>query len=75
MFIKNPEIILKEKKYYCKSKNLKRFLTEVKKIPYISKEYKEETKKCIWIYIKTQQLKDALNEWSYNKNNGIRAIE
>lgn len=70
MFVTNPESISGEKKYYCKSRNLKKFLTEEKKIQYISKQYDEETKFITWIFIKTQDLKDALEDWKVRKENG-----
>lgn len=69
MFVVNPETI-KEKKFYCKSKNLKRFLCEIKKIPYISKSFNEESYKITWIFIKTQELDLALEEWRKRKETG-----
>jgi hypothetical protein len=70
MLIRNPEVIKEEIKFYCKSKNLKIFLTEEKKIPYIAKTYDNTTQKCTWIFIKTVDLDVALTEWKNNKTTG-----
>jgi len=75
MYVVNPDSISENKKFYCKSKNLKKFLCELKKIPYVSKYYDEEIKRMVWIFIKTKELSDALYEWKQNKINGIRAIQ
>jgi len=69
MFVSNPESIKKEK-FYCKSKNLKRFLCEIKNIKYISRQIDENDKKIIWIFLKTEELSNALLEWKKNKETG-----
>jgi hypothetical protein len=69
MFIANQEKIQSDK-FYCKSKNLKIFLVEGKQIPFVSKIYDEETKKCTWIFIRTIALDNALKEWKRNKVTG-----
>ena len=69
MFVSNPDVI-NEKKFYCKSKNLKKFLCEIKKIPYISRQFDEKENKITWIFIKTQELDLALEEWRKRKETG-----
>jgi len=69
MFVSNPESIKKEK-FYCKSKNLKRFLCEIKNIKYISRQIDENDKKIVWIFLKTEELSNALLEWKKNKETG-----
>ena len=69
MFVSNPESIKKEK-FYCKSKNLKRFLCEIKNIKYISRYVDKKDKKIVWIFLKTEELSNALTEWKKNKETG-----
>jgi len=69
MFVSNPESIKKEK-FYCKSKNLKRFLCEIKNIKYISRYVDKKDKKTVWIFLKTEELNNALAEWKNNKETG-----
>lgn len=69
MFVSNPESIKKEK-FYCKSKNLKRFLCEIKNIKYISRYVDKKDKKTVWIFLKTEELSNALAEWKKNKEIG-----
>lgn len=69
MFVVNPETI-NEKKFYCKSKNLKKFLCEIKNIKYISRQIDENDKKIVWIFLKTEELSNALLEWRKNKEVG-----
>jgi len=69
MFVANPNSIQKEK-FYCKSRNLKRFLCEIKKIKYISRKIDKRDNKTIWIFIKTEELNEALAEWKRNKETG-----
>lgn len=73
MFVSNYDAIKKEK-FYCKSKNLKKFLCEKKDIDYISRRVDKKDKKIVWIFIKTQELKDALSEWRRNKETGNLAF-
>ena len=73
MFVVNSETI-KEKKFYCKSKNLKKFLCEVKNIKYISRQIDENDKKIVWIFLKTKELSKALLEWKKNKETGNLAF-
>jgi hypothetical protein len=73
MFVVNPETI-KEKKFYCKSKNLKKFLCEIKNIKYISRQIDENDKKIVWIFLKTDELSEALLEWKNNKETGNLAF-
>ncbi len=73
MFVSNPESIKKEK-FYCKSKNLKRFLCEIKNIKYISRQIDENDKKIVWIFLKTEELSNALLEWKKNKETGNLAF-
>jgi len=73
MFVVNSETI-KEKKFYCKSKNLKKFLCEVKNIKYISRQIDENDKKIVWIFLKTEELSKALLEWKKNKETGNLAF-
>lgn len=69
MFVVNSETI-NEKKFYCKSKNLKKFLCEIKNIKYISRQIDENDKKIVWIFLKTEELSNALLEWKKNKETG-----
>ena len=73
MFVVNSETI-KEKKFYCKSKNLKKFLCEIKNIKYISRQIDENDKKIVWIFLKTEELSKALLEWKKNKETGNLAF-
>ena len=73
MFVVNSETI-KEKKFYCKSKNLKKFLCEIKNIKYISRQIDENDKKIVWIFLKTEELNRALLEWKKNKETGNLAF-
>ena len=73
MFVVNSETI-KEKKFYCKSKNLKKFLCEIKNIKYISRQIDENDKKIVWIFLKTEELSKALLEWKKNKETGSLAF-
>jgi len=73
MFVSNPESIKKEK-FYCKSKNLKRFLCEIKNIKYISRYVDKKDKKIVWIFLKTEELSNALAEWKKNKETGNLAF-
>lgn len=73
MFVSNPESIKKEK-FYCKSKNLKRFLCEIKNIKYISRYVDKKDKKIVWIFLKTEELSNALLEWKKNKETGNLAF-
>ena len=73
MFVVNSETI-KEKKFYCKSKSLKKFLCEIKNIKYISRQIDENDKKIVWIFLKTEELSNALLEWKKNKETGNLAF-
>ena len=68
MFIRNIDDIDKNKLFYCKSPNLKRFLIENHNIKYINK--KKNGFKYVWVFLKTEQLDIALSEWSQNKKDG-----
>lgn len=70
MFVINEELIKEEKKFPCKSNKLKKFLVEIKKIPYISKKIDEKSGKIIWYFIKTEEFNNAFQEWRDNKKNG-----
>lgn len=70
MFIVNSESIKNEKKFPCKSNKLKRFLVEMKGIPYVSRIADENTNKITWYFIKTDLLDLALKEWEENKKSG-----
>ena len=67
MFVVNNESIKEDKKFPCKSNKLKKFLVEIKKIPYISRDVDAKTNKIIWYFFKTEMLDLALQEWSDNK--------
>lgn len=74
MFIKNPDITIdKEKVFPCKSNKLSKFLTQEKKIMYISRVLDKNDNKWIWLYIRTDELANALVEWKANKENGTLA--
>lgn len=73
MFVANPEVI-KQRKFYCKSRNLKRFLCEIKNIRYISRKIDKKDGKIIWIFLKTNELDKALTEWRKNKETGNLAF-
>ena len=68
MLIKNVNEMDKEKLFFCKSPNLKRFLTENHNIQYVNK--KKQGFKYVWIFLKTSKLDIALSEWSQNKKDG-----
>ena len=68
MHIKNIEDIDIKKMYYCKSPNLMKFLTDERKIMYVNK--KKNGFKYVWIFLKTDDLDNALTAWSNNKKNG-----
>lgn len=74
MFIKNPDITIdKEKVFPCKSNKLSKFLSQEKKIMYISRVLDKNDNKWIWLYIRTDELANALVEWKNNKEKGTLA--
>ena len=71
MFIKNPEITIdREKIFPCKSNKLSRFLTQEKKIMYVSRVLDKTDNKWVWLFIRNEILANALIEWKTNKDNG-----
>lgn len=70
MLISNLESLDTKDLYYCKSINLKRFLCEHKDISFIDKTFNKETQRCTWIFVKSKDLDEALDEWSQNKKDG-----
>lgn len=70
MFIVNDESIKDEKKFPCKSNKLKKYLVEIKGIPYVSRTINEITNRITWYFIKTEELNLALQEWEENKKIG-----
>ena len=70
MFVKNPIMINKEFIFPCKSNKLFKFLSETKKIPYISRVLDQKDNKFIWMFTRSEDLEKALIEWKDNKENG-----
>lgn len=71
MFVKNAEVeFSKQDLFFCYSPPLKKYLCKIKNIAYISKGINNETKKSYWLFIKTNELSEALIEWSNNKEKG-----
>lgn len=60
------EIVEKDDLYFCGSPNLKKFL-EGNGIVSISSYTKKNTNKDIFIYIKSNKVKELLTIWSHNK--------
>lgn len=74
MFIKNPDITIdREKVFPCKSNKLSKYLTQEKKIMYISRVLDKTDNKWVWLYMRTDELANALVEWKANKDNGTLA--
>lgn len=69
MYITNSELLDEKKLFPCKSNKLKKFLVEVKKIPYISRKQDDKSNKIIWFFMKTEKFNEALDEWRNNKKN------
>jgi hypothetical protein len=70
MFVRNEISINKKYIYPCKSSNLYKFLTQHKKIPYVSRVLDSKDNKYIWYFMRTDELSEALVEWKKNKEDG-----
>ena len=70
MFITNSESLNPKQIFYCKSKNLQKFLCEHKGMCYISSTYDEVERKYKWLFVKSKELDSALKEWTQNKVDG-----
>ncbi len=75
MRIVNPEDLNQSDLFYCYSGKLKKYLIEQKNIQYIHKGFNFNDKTEFWIFIRSNKLKAALDEWGENKKNGVRAVE
>jgi hypothetical protein len=60
------EVIQKDDLFYCGSLNLKKFF-EQNGLVYISSYTKKNINKDIFIYVKSEELKNLLSIWSKNK--------
>ncbi|MEK4752293.1 hypothetical protein MKX72_07350 [Priestia sp. FSL R5-0597] len=64
---------MKQEYYFCYSTNLSEFLREEKGMEAICKAFHHKTDKLFWLFEKTEELKDALNEYTeQSKNKGLR---
>lgn len=67
MFVVNAESLAGTKLYYCKSLYLMRFLTEMKGLNFIARERIVDSNKFVWMFVKTDELNEALAEWKLRK--------
>ena len=71
MIIRNAEININPQNIYkCYSPLLCRFLEENKGIQHIFSGENNKNNKQYWLFIKTDELQQALKEWSENKSSG-----
>lgn len=76
MLVINAEKIFdKADLFYCYSPKLKKFLCKTMGISYIGKGTNSETKNDYWLFIRCDELSEALIKWSNNAEKGIKAIE
>lgn len=54
----------KDDLFYCYSSRLKKFLGNTKSIRHIAKGVNEKTNKRFWLFFRTTELIEALDEWS-----------
>ncbi|MFK7678811.1 hypothetical protein [Priestia megaterium] len=59
----------KEDLFYCYSGKLKSFLIYQKGIRYLHKGRNFKTERDFWVFVRSEDLKSALDEWSLNKIN------
>lgn len=63
MYIKNAEkAFSKEDLFYCYSPRLKAFLNK-KGIQHVAKGRNEKTNKIFWLFLRSDLLSEALDEW------------
>ena len=67
MLVLNTDNINKKKLYPCYSSNLYKFLLYIKQIHPISIKVHYKTNKKFSLFVKTEELQNALTEWSNNK--------
>lgn len=53
--------------FYCYSGKLKTFLVYKKKIKYLHRGHNSNTSKDFWVFVRNEDLCNALTEWSLNK--------
>lgn len=53
--------------FYCYSPKLKRFLTSHKGIRYLHQGINASSKRSFWVFIRTEDLGNALAEWTSTK--------
>ena len=53
--------------FYCYSGKLKSFLMYKKYFRYLHKGHNDKTNRDFWVFSRTEELNNALTEWSLNK--------
>jgi len=53
--------------FYCYSGKLKSFLMYKKNLRYLHKGLNDKTQRNFWVFERSEELNDALTEWSQNK--------
>ena len=62
MYVVNPEILNQDNLYFCENKEIVDYLIDNGFI-YLSKKYDAENQEIIWIFSKTDDLIETLQEW------------
>lgn len=70
MKIINTQEMDKDNIYYCFSPPLKNFLVNIKGIHFIDETFNEKSKKSCWIFILSDFLSEALQEWTERGKTG-----
>lgn len=63
MYIVNPEKLNQDKLFYCEDVKLKDYLIS-NEIMYISKKYYNSDNKIVWIFTKTNELMQLIEDYS-----------
>ena len=63
MYIVNPEKLNQDKLFYCRDSKLKDYLIS-NEIMYISKKYHNSDNKITWIFAKTNELMQLIEDYS-----------
>lgn len=70
MKITNTHEMNKEDIFPCFSPPLKNFLVNIKGIFFVNETFNDKSRKSCWIFIKSQQLENALEEWTTRGKTG-----
>ncbi len=68
LYVKNAEKTFdKSDLFYCYSPKLKKYLNNTKGIVHIARGTNNSNNKLFWLFIRSEELHTALEDWSKNK--------